>query len=278
MKLWFLLSFLLVTFFGNTQQAEEVQKADSLYNAQKFFEASVWYLHLLYANTSASMNQQAIEGKLKCLKKDNHFIEAIDFIQNSKEENITDSFKAHLEYEELLCNYLAGNFKETIQLSSNLHNNMYDTIGGLITVLSYNELYKWKEADSMVQLLLLKVSSNDSVISHIFTNTPKLKNIKKGKLLANIFPGAGQLYAGKFWEGLANSALQFGSLWFTILSWQREYYFTAGLIGFNGFDSFRKGGKTRTEILVEQYNKKENIAFKQKNKDVLIKWYQKLIK
>ncbi len=280
MKLCLLLSFLLVMFFGKGQTSLPLQIADSLYSINNYSKAAVWYEFILYENTNKSSNELAITGKLNCLKAQGLYMEATEFIVRSNNISVSAEFKQQMGYQEMLNNYLAGNFSEAINLSANYletNDKEIKVMSYLVVILSLNELNKWKEADSVLQKLLKQFPTNDSCLSKIYTQIPHFKSESKAKLLSTLFPGVGQMYADKFWQGMANSLLQVGFLGFSIATFQKEYYYSAVLVGLNNFFSFRKGDKIRTHKLIEQYNRKKSIAFNQTNKLILIKYIKGIL-
>ncbi len=277
MKLWFLLSFLLGTLFVNGQSKDAIKIADSLALNKLYSEASVWYHYALYNSNAEDLNENAITGKLNCLKALGLFNEAKDFLLICNNINTSNDFKTELQFQEMLISYLSGNFLDAIDLSAGFNDNIKKetkVMTSMIVILSYNELYKWKEADSALQLLIQQYPSKDSTVSRMYAGLPRLKNEKKARILSALFPGLGQMYAGKFWPGIANAVLQFGCLGFSIATWQREYYYSSVLIGVNNFISFRQGDKLRTQTLIKQLNRKKCIEFNENIKLQLSKYVQ----
>jgi hypothetical protein len=147
-------------------------------------------------------------------------------------------------------------------------------IGGaylqLLKILSLNELQQWPQAAIEYKLFLTQYTNLDTSAANLYKNLPKLKNENTAQWLSTFLPGAGQLYAGKPFEGLTSIVLQGAAAYFCIASLEQKYYFSAWFIGLGLFGSFHNGGVRRAEVLVQQYNKKKIIGFNDQVKEQLI--------
>ena len=254
--------FLLIVCYVDGQDTN-LEKADSLYKCGKHFEASVWYERGLFeGETSPEICMQAVKGKINCLKLQLRFAEELDFINRSRNLDIPDSFRQHLAYDELLANYLSGRFVNTIEDAKNLDRGLFSfeerKTAKLITILSYNELCRWNQADSAYKEYLATYLNNAVSKEQLglYLKKPTLKSEHKARVLSNLFPGLGQVYAGKSVEGITNLLLQLGTLWFSAGAWQEGYHLTSLLIGGSSFSAFRSGGKRRAVNLIKKENAK----------------------
>ena len=238
----------------------ELKMADSLFASGKPFEASVWYERCLFGAPDPHLGMQAVKGKINCLKVQRRFDEELDFITRSRALDIPDSFRQCLAYDEMLASYLSGKFVSSIEDAKNLDTLVFSfqeiKNSRIIRILSYNELCRWDEAESAYKEYLDKYVGDAATATDrgLYLAKPKLKSEDKARLLANLLPGLGQVYAGKPLEGVVNLVLQVGTLWFSVNAWQEGYHLTSLLVGGSSFAAFRSGGKRRAVNLIKQQN------------------------
>jgi len=247
--------------------------ADSLYKTGKYFEASVWYERMLYNNSNIQSNYTAIVGKLKCLKKQQQYQQAADFIKRTNDNEFPDSIRSQLLYQQVLCLYLAANFESCISQIKQI-NYLYPQFNNmmlqLLQILSLNELKRWSEASRQYENFIRNYFPADSaIIQNPYNHLPKLKSENTAQWLSTFLPGAGELYAGKPFEALASIVFQGAAVYYGIISWQEKYYFSAWFVGAGLFASFHNGGVRRSEKLVQIYNKKQVMRFNEKVKNQL---------
>ena len=241
--------------------------------AGNYFESSIFYERALYEGAANDVWQHAVMGKLNCLKKQELYAEANTFVTSYFSLNLPDSVQTNLLYEQAVCSYLAGNFENTIsvvdQVAVAYPSYQHLAFLKMLKILSYNELQNWSAAKVEYKNWMATYAVLDSA-DQLYNTLPKLKSADRAQWLSTFIPGAGQIYAGKTWEGIASILLQGGSIYFGIRSWQEHYYISAWLVGLGLFGSFHNGGVRRAEVLVQQYNRKKVIAFNQTLKESLL--------
>jgi TM2 domain-containing membrane protein YozV/cytochrome c-type biogenesis protein CcmH/NrfF len=271
-KFYSICIFLCAAFSTDAQQ-NDLAEADTLFRQGKYFESSVSYERVLFGNYDLNTEYRAITGKLSCLKKQQQFAKAVTFIAQNMHNDLPDTIKTGLLYEQTLCSYLTAYFENTISLVDQISNNYpaYDNLAFLhmLKILSLNELQRWNEAKAEYQEWLKNFTNIDTIVNP-YISLPKLKNENTAQWLSTFIPGAGQIYAGKPFEGLVTILLQGGAIYFGIITWQQKYYISAWLGGVGLFGSFHNGGVRRSEVLVKQYNRKKVIEFNGKVKEELI--------
>ncbi len=271
MRFLLICSFLSITCFVKSQE-NLLKIADSFYTEKKYFEASLWAELVLYKNNTATENMQAIRLKIKALKTIKSNIELSDFIANCYILDLPDSFRNDLLYEEILNDYLLKKYEQSINLSQYYLTVNFEqkAILELLKIISYNELQEWKTADSLWQIFSSKNEVKDSVVAKMYKNLPHLKSEKKAATLSSLLPGAGEMYAGKAFEGIANFIFQGASIYTGVAWWQRSYKLSSVLVAGSFWSSFYDGGKRRAKNLVRQYNKKQITTYnEQLNKQIL---------
>ena len=98
MKYFLICSCLFAIYFADAQSTT-LKIADSFYNGKRYFEASVWYERCLYEEESSYIRVEAINGKLNCLKEQQLFNEALDFVTTCVAMNISDSLRPEFIYQ-----------------------------------------------------------------------------------------------------------------------------------------------------------------------------------
>ncbi len=288
--------FLSVHYFINAQVTDfkaSIKLADSLFERNKLWEASVYYERCLFdlENSSSSDKNddktidftscliKSIKGKICCLKTGGNTKDLPEFIVRCRQMDIPDSFRQTLAYDEMLGLYLNGSYIMAIELAKTLDSTVFSkeeiSVGKLIILLSLNELNRWNEAEkAYLQYFKTLNSVNTEVasdsLSILFKRLPKLLKEKKRQNLAKLLPGLGQVYAGKPFEGLVNFCLQAGSIFFIVSTWGSGYFLASTLVGGSTLAAFRSGGERRTKKLIEIQNKRTIFKYKQKVKEQLL--------
>lgn len=273
-RFYLICTFLCGNFLTKAQE-NELRTADSLYKAGRYFEASVSYERMLYNNYNIEWDCKALTGKLQCLKKQQQYQVAADFIMRNNDNKFPDSIRSQFLYQQALCLYLAGNFDNCLSLIRQI-NYLYPNFDNnrmlqLLNILSLNELKRWQEGQAEYQNFIRHYFPEDSTaFQNPYIHIPKLKNENTAQWLSTFLPGAGELYAGKPIEALASIILQGTAIYFGIVSWQQKYYFSTWFVGAGLFASFHNGGVRRSEKLVQIYNKKQVMNFNERIKKQMI--------
>ncbi|MBE7173821.1 MAG: hypothetical protein INR73_24825 [Williamsia sp.] len=255
-------------------QSSALRQADSLFRQGAYFEASVGYERVLFEDNNPETALHAITQKIQCLKQQGLFTQAVNFIRTNLHENLPDSTGYRLYYEQTLCTYLAGNYENALSVVEQAK-LLYPTRSEeprlkLLQLLSLNELQRWEEAGHVYNAFVGRYGVADTALSP-YKHLPHLKSKDKAQWLSTFIPGAGQIYAGKPLEALVTIGMQGAGIWFGIVSFQQHYYLAAWLAGAGLFGSFHMGGVRRSEVLVEQYNRKKITQFNEQVKSAVLK-------
>lgn len=139
-----------------------------------------------------------------------------------------------------------------------------DTIEGkiifLIAFIS-NEEENFEECKTTLLTDSAMYHCNNSLVSALSTES-KTKNPDKARHLSAVLPGAGQIYAGKFWKGLLSFTLTAGFATFGYYNAIHEYYAMSAVSGLYPTLKFYFGGKRLAERLTEDYNDNERAKLK----------------
>ena len=244
-----------------------IKKADSLFNAQQFYQAGNYYQKAYYYSQSSENKITCILNKIACLKQQAHFNEVDNIVSSIKLDNLSDSLLTELLGQGALCCYLANDFNKAesylVKLEYNLGNKARLTQKNLLYSLILNELQRWDEAKNKLKDYVNKVVADSTVKINYFTqidsmyhkkNYPKLKKPERAQLLSYIFPGLGQLYAGAPLEGLSSLALNAFALSITGGAIYYKYYFSGLIAGEFLFGKLYSGGANRANFLAKKKN------------------------
>ena len=124
-----------------------------------------------------------------------------------------------------------------------------------LQAVAYVYQFRWEEARES-----LRNYTTDEKLEVLFeaaTDIP-LKSAKVARVLSTIFPGAGQVYAGEWRDGL-NALLLNGGLGFlTVDAVLDGYYVDAALFGVFIFWRYYQGNTFRAGQAAEQFNQRES--------------------
>jgi TM2 domain-containing membrane protein YozV len=232
-----------------------------------FTEASVLYERIIFQENDQTQLYNAIIGKINCLKKQNKYTEATQFIQTNHFLISDDSIHYKLYEEWILCSYLSSQLEQALSLIEQTQLLFPAYIDkrwlSLLKILCLNEQLQWHDAQESYKQWLMDAKLDTSYVL-IYKEVPKLKNSNKAAWLSTFIPGGGEFYVGKPFEALASILLQSAFLYYGINCYESKYYFSALFIGAGLAGSFHTGGVKRAEDLANQYNKKVTATFNEK--------------
>jgi len=282
-------SFLTCTFLCAIFLTEaQTEEADSLYRLGRYFDASIAYERVLFeksgspslelrrpGETEAAGSEDrakgptgelftAIIGKVRCLKRQQLFDQAVTFLNGWQSYPFSNSGRRELQSQQILCTYLGGHFENTLSLVDRwpyLHAGSPPAPALVVLkILSLNELQRWAEAGAAYRTFIAQQPAMVAV-PDLYEHLPHLKSVNKARWLSYFIPGGGQFYAGKPGEALLSVLIQSAGIYFAVLSWEQHYYISAWLVGAALFGSFHMGGVRRSEGLVQEYNRKKILLF-----------------
>lgn len=247
------------------------ESADSLFAAGSYFEASIAYERILFSVPGQELSFYATLQKIQCLKQQGLFSQGELFARTNVNSFGIDSFKYRLQYEQVICAFLAGNYEtassvsEVMLLSYPTH--AFDRNLVITRILSLNQLQRWDQAAEISRRYGAELGNTGDP----YAKLPKLKSKDKAQWLSTFIPGGGQFYAGKPLEAIVTIVIQGAAIYFGVTSFIDHYYLSAWLVGAGIFGSFHLGGVRRSEALVERYNQGKANDFNQKVKAELLK-------
>lgn len=244
-----------------------VKQADSLFMAQEYRMSALFYEKAAYKSTDEGFFSRAILKKTACLWKLKEYSKAYNLLGRIPITRVNDT----LQFETGLARASSAYFNREFELAksdliqlyyftpdTNLRNQCLP-----LFVLVHNELEEWNEAKEKATQLVYASNMSDSekLISHMEiirlysgNRLPKLKNPTKAANLSTFLPGIGQLYAGYFWEGVANVSFQALGLGAVVVGIITQYYVGGAVVGFTIFQRFYAGGISRAEFLANKKN------------------------
>jgi tetratricopeptide (TPR) repeat protein len=274
-KIKYFLSFIFLCGISLTSKA--FSKSDSLYAAGEYFEASIEYERLVfYAQNRHEANFYKYKKSL-CYKNMGEFQDAVDELRQIYVYNVKDSLFCLVSYELSLCNLLEGNSLEALAKIDDYFHRSQDSSSFCfflpIKIIALNNTLHWDEAyDCFLQLIDMQQFSTEKKqeiigeVNELYKekNIPRIRSEKKAKNWSRVIPGAGQVYAGSFGEGVLNLLINVTVLAFAGVEMYNHFYITGYLAGLGFFNKTYHGGIKRAGDLAILKNKKLIAEFNHK--------------
>ncbi|HOS47341.1 MAG TPA: hypothetical protein PLG57_01835 [Bacteroidia bacterium] len=219
--LWLVFIFLSTSCFSSESDSL-FAFADQLYQQKQYSDAGIAYERIAFENTGKEeLVCIALLKKSACLKAMQKYEPINIVLQRCNLNAINDSLKARVYFERALSCYLSNNFdqsKKLLQplLSLNVTPEQ-DKAAAFLYSLTLNELRDWEGSKMNLLQYIRRIPGADeakkaaltSEINEIYSknNIPRLKSLKKARLLSAILPGMGQAYLGKAGRGALNLSL-----------------------------------------------------------------------
>ena len=272
-----------IGFSGNSPGNPVFAKADSLFEAGLFYRASIAYERVAFVSAEKAVRAKAILRKAQSLKQLTAYDEALFSLRRVRFNGLSDTLVYSVRYEKALLAYLTQDFafaeSQLVQLHYFVKDSSLTHNSRVLYALVLNEQMKWDMAKEMLRTFIVAEPLPDSTKARLLTQLsseymeedfPRLKSLDKAQKLSTVMPGTGQMYAGYFWDGAANSSLVLGALAFTVGAVYLKYYITALTVGYGLFGRFYNGGITHLEYLVEKKNHELLRAFNDDRKNFIL--------
>jgi len=276
-------TFLCVQFSTKADETDSLfRAAQKQVEAENYREAALSYERIVYRNSDSHINALALLKKARCYKTTNDYEQSLAELHRVRFRNLEDSLEFLIRYETALCAYLFDNFDEAVlqieQMNYYLNGSDYLPESYLLQVLTFNQTAQWNKAKEAALLYidnhLTKFEKKTILKKRIdaiydAANLPDIKKTATARKLSTFLPGAGQIYAGYFGEGVMNFLLQIICLATGAYGFYSGYYFTGYLVGLGLFQKFYFGGVKRAVFLTRKKNFKKKQEFNEKVKEML---------
>lgn len=257
--------------------------ADSLSAAHQTQQARLAYEKIVFVLQSSSLpsdsaqqlKNEALLKKTFSYKAEALYTEALQTIERTDANNLSDSASFVLRYETSLCAYLAGNYNESynyiLQLKYFIKDTLLTSQVDFLEILTLNELKRWEEAKKLTAAYIQKNNLPANVDElYAFLKNPKIRNPEKAVLLSTFLPGVGQWYAGYPFRGMVSATLQLACFTFGAYSIWQKYYLSGFFTGFVLLQAFYSGGIRHTSYLVEKKNKERIGSYNGRVKEFIL--------
>lgn len=278
-KFFFSFIFLCAIFFNCSAQGN---KGDSLFVSGKYFEASIEYERLIFHSEYPDKLNFLKYKKALCYKQLKNFNQAIEELQTIYFPNFNDTLFQRVYYQQSLCLYLNQDPTKALWKIDEYLNIDSDTASLWIflplKILCLNEVFKWKESQDCFRqfIQVQKFTSEKStemiqIVNELYKkkNLPHIKSIKRAENWSRFIPGAGQIYAEKTGEGIANFLLNASILALSAQQALNGFYITGYLAGLGMFNKTYQGGIKRSGILASRKNKEQMVIFNCKISEII---------
>ncbi|MCF8231295.1 MAG: hypothetical protein K9J27_03820 [Bacteroidales bacterium] len=244
-------------------QLKPLQKADSLFDAGHWFEASIEYERTMYLETGRDKMNEARFRKALSYRYLNRYDDALAELDRIPLFSMADSMKARILYEKAFNLLLTDKHEVALWNFRRIENRYSQQLSPSmipLEIIILNHSRKWKEAKATFLSLVDSVTADsaksvlwkDSVYTlYAEDHIPKTYREEKARNLSRFIPGAGHVYAGHPWEGAASFLLNGAAAGVAIHQLWYKYYFTAYIAGFGVFYKSYFGGMERAAHLAE---------------------------
>lgn len=258
------------------------EKADSLFDAGNYFQASIEFERAIFYTTDRNVANANRYKKALCYKNMEHYSKAIDELQSIYIVSTTDTLFAKVSYQLAFCYYINNQPVNAIWKIEEFINRTKDSVAYInfipLKVLCHNELQEWDKAKHELQFFIEQCGNNDEKVvlatdveeMYSQKSLPRILKVKRAENLSRFIPGSGQMYAGKVGEGTVNLLINASLLAFAAHQFYYRYYLTGYFAGLGMFNKVYHGGIKRAGILAAEANKENLKHFNQKINNLLI--------
>ncbi len=270
---WTSVFCLTCTFLCATLSTEKVhgrdqwfQKADSLYVAGAWFEASIAYERSYYLSENALQRVLANLAKAEALKQMGEYSKAHDDLQRSLAFRGSESLRLEVLYQMALCAYMDGDdatarslLLQILHQFGPIPQQRIFLLKGLVMV----DQARWDDLRQHLEVWADELYDDNAAKDSLLTafdvlkmgdGLPRVRDPERARLWSAIIPGSGQAFAGSPGWGALNAISQLAALTgFGLLAWN-GYYIAGVVAGLGPFQSFYFGGIRQAGELAEQNN------------------------
>jgi hypothetical protein len=278
---------IFISLFGilstSRGQSDSYSAAMRSFSEGSYFQASVEFEKVIFYSSDNVRIAQCKYYKALCYKEMNELKRALDELEAVNISKVPDSLFFLIRYEQTYCNLLSDEpekaFWNINDLNSRFGDSLYFKERIPLEILCLNELRKWGEAVSLLNVYIDRMPVADSikskerfVVSELYRkkNLPKHKSSDKAENLSRFIPGSGQIYSGKVFEGSFNFLMNATLLGFSLYEFYTRCYFTGYVAGLTLFNKTYHGGMHRAAILAEEKNRKSMNEFNIKVSDQIL--------
>lgn len=268
-------------------QSVALSEVDNLMNQQRFDEASLLCEQLIYGHPGdINLMAESLLKKSECLKRSGKHATIPFLLGRLDGLSLNDSIRSRVCFQKALAYYLSDNFEMAEKSVLPVFNLPYAQrelviTGAILYAMALGESGKWLEARLFLCNFIRNDLRADTTLKRELTaeveslysdeNIPRLKSIKKAKVLSLIFPGLGQAYNGNYGKGLLNLLFVSGSGAWATWNILNGTYITAATAGVYILLYFYFGGANQSSWLVPVKNQKKKSQFNQQLKPELSK-------
>jgi tetratricopeptide (TPR) repeat protein len=266
-----------MSFSESQGQSPLMHRADSLFEMQQYFEASIEYERVLYNQPPRETLVMSRYRKALCYRYLGRHRDALDEINRIGLFNIKEEWKNTLLYEKAFNLLLSGSQQEALmQFGMIREEQLPEAKKQHITplkVLILNHNRQWQKAESTflrwMEALPLsgrqqKAWSDSLTRLYDEDNLPNAYSEETARHWSRFIPGAGQVYAGHPWEGAMSFLLNGAAAALGVHQIYYGYYFTGYVAGFGILYKTYFGGMERAGHLANVERENEMVQFNRK--------------
>jgi hypothetical protein len=182
---------------------------------------------------------------------------------------LTPEERSSVLYQQELCWFLAGDFKQAASMVSEIEPSTRDILLLHSLALAYNGQYDESELYAARYISWDGESPRLPDLLKLYESHPRPKSETTAMMLS-ILPPLGHFYNEAYGEGLLSAGLNAGALAFTIANLVGGYWITGIVGGAIALNYTVMGNQERNAALVEKHNHNDPIEFGNKVRAFLL--------
>lgn len=246
------------------QEQDLFLRADSLFEAGAFREASLAYERVYFLHNDHELRARANLGRAQSLRALKEWDMALTVLGRTRFQAISDELHYQIRAERVLLRYLNGQWRavpnELNQIRFFLPEEPRTEHLVYLQILALHEMEFWEDARSLSEKHFSHLAGY-ARLEEVYASEPDFLNANRAGWIATFFPGGGQLYAGAWQEGLVSATLQLGALGWMGYNFWTGYYATGILTGGGVFQAVYFGSTDRAQRLAERENHNRKVRY-----------------
>ncbi|WP_304130594.1 tol-pal system YbgF family protein [Ignavibacterium album] len=270
-RIFYQLLILSSNLFAQQYLNEQLKTADSLFNAEKYFDAITEYKRLLYFDSTKQFSFQANFKIGLAYKEGGKYSEAIKYFGLAEVNAINSEQIFESKIYQVRTNILRMTVLRADKILDELEND--NRFAGHLKEIKYWKAWGKIFADEWEEAYHIFSQINETKLARLCLNTQnKFYSVDFAKYSSMIFPGFGQFYTGEYISGLLSLGWNIFSGYLTISAFNAERIFdgivSANLLWFRFYrGNFQNAEKFAREKNISITN--ETLQFLNENFDGL---------
>lgn len=228
--------------------------------AQDVDSLAVGYERIVFDGAGLAETNDALIAKAGCYKRQGQYKEASATLARVRLFALTPEERTAVQYQQELCWFLAGDFKQAASLVEEVGDGSSDALLLHALALAYNGQYDESEIYAARYISWDGPSERLPELLALYAAHPRVPDAKTS-LVLSFFPPLGHFYNGEIGEGVLSGGLNLAALAFTVANLVSGYWVTGLVGGGIALNYTYMGNHQRNAALVEKRRVNDPIIF-----------------